>query len=148
MLAVNETVVGSELIGQNFSGSGYFHGRPSAVGYAANGSGASNLGPTNKKLIEQTDQRIKEFRQENNLSEDAPVPADQVLSSGSGLDPDISLSGAMLQVSRVARARELPELEVKELVDQHTEKPQFGFLGQERVNVLELNLALDEKTKG
>jgi K+-transporting ATPase ATPase C chain len=87
---------------------------------------------------------IEQFRRENDLPPNASVPADMVLSSGSGLDPHISVDGAMLQVKRVARVRGLPESEVKTLVDQHTEYPQFGFLGQTRINVLKLNIALDE----
>ena len=144
LLYVNGTVVGSELIGQNFTSPGYFHGRPSAVGYAGNNSGASNYGPTSAKLMEQVRQRVEQVRRENGLLPNASVPADLVLASGSGLDPHISLEGAMIQVQRVARVRGLPESEVKALVDQHTEYPQFGFLGQTRINVLKLNIALDE----
>jgi K+-transporting ATPase ATPase C chain len=147
LLFVEGKVVGSELIGQNFSGPGYFHGRPSAVGYSANGSGASNFGPTSAKLMEQVRQRIKQIRSESNLSQNAPVPADLVQESGSGLDPHISVEGVMLQVQRVAKARGLPESEVKVLVYQHIETAQFGILGQERVNVLRLNLALDGLTR-
>ena len=147
LLYVNGTVVGSELIGQNFTSPGYFHGRPSAVGYSANGSGASNFGPTSAKLMELVKQRIEQARGENGLSTDASVPGDLVLASGSGLDPHISVEGAMLQVPRVAKARGLPESEVKVLVYQHIETAQFGILGQERVNVLKLNLALDGLTR-
>jgi len=144
MIVVNGKIVGSELIGQNFSSPGYFHGRPSAVNYAGNGSGASNFGPTNKNLMEQVSQRISEVRTENNLSSNATVPSELVLASGSGLDPHISMEGAMLQVPRVAVARGIPESEVKVLVYQHIEPAQFGIMGQERVNVLNLNLALDK----
>jgi len=144
MIVVNGKIVGSELIGQNFSSPGYFHGRPSAVNYAGNGSGASNFGPTNAKLMEQVSQRISEVRAENNLSSNATVPSELVLASASGLDPHISMEGAMLQVPRVAVARGIPESEVKVLVYQHIEPAQFGIMGQERVNVLNLNLALDE----
>jgi len=143
LIVVNGSVVGSELIGQNFTSPGYFHGRPSAVNYAGNGSGASNFGPTNKNLMEQVSQRISEVRAENNLSSNATVPGELVLTSGSGLDPHISMEGAMLQVSRVANARGIPESEVKVLVYQHIEPAQFGIMGQERVNVLNLNLALE-----
>ena len=143
LIVVNGSVVGSELIGQNFTSPGYFHGRPSAVNYAGNGSGASNFGPTNKNLMEQVSQRISEVRAENNLSSNATVPSELVLTSGSGLDPHISMEGAMLQVPRVAVARGIPESEVKVLVYQHIEPAQFGIMGQERVNVLNLNLALD-----
>ena len=148
LIVVNGSVVGSELIGQNFTSPGYFHGRPSAVNYAGNGSGASNFGPTNAKLMEQVSQRISEVRRENNLSSNATVPGELVLTSGSGLDPHISMEGAMLQVPRVAVARGIPESEVKVLVYQHTEPAQFGIMGQERVNVLNLNLALDELNRG
>jgi K+-transporting ATPase ATPase C chain len=143
LIVVNGTIVGSELIGQNFTSPGYFHGRPSTVDYAGNGSGASNFGPTSAKLMEQVSQRISEVRRENNLSGNATVPGELVLASGSGLDPHISVQGAMLQVPRVARARSVPESEVKVLVYQHIEPAQFGIMGQERVNVLNLNLALD-----
>ena len=144
MIVVNGKIVGSELIGQNFTSLGYFHGRPSAVDYAGNGSGASNLGPTSSRLMEQVSRRISEVRRENNLSSNATVPGELVLASASGLDPHISVEGAMLQVPRVARARSVPESEVKVLVYQHIEPAQFGIMGQERVNVLDLNLALDE----
>ena len=140
-------VIGSELIGQSFSSPGYFHGRPSAVNYAANGSGASNYGPTSTKLMDQVRQRIEQVRIENNLSQSTPVPADLVQASASGLDPHISMQGAMLQVPRIAKARALPESEVKLLVYQTIEPAQFGILGQERVNVLKLNLALDDLTR-
>jgi len=144
LLYVNGTVVGSELIGQNFSSPGYFHGRPSAVDYNASNSGGSNYGATSAALMDQVKQRVAKVRSENNLSPNASVPADLVLASGSGLDPHISVEGAMIQVQRVAKARGLPESDVKALVDQHIEYPQFGFLGQTRVNVLKLNIALDE----
>ena len=144
LIVVNGSVVGSELIGQNFTSPSYFHGRPSAVNYAGNGSGASNFGPTSAMLMEQVSRRISEVRTENNLSQNATVPSELVLASGSGLDPHISMEGAMLQVPRVAAARGIPESEVKVLVYQHTEPAQFGIMGQERVNVLNLNLALDK----
>ena len=148
LIVVNGTIIGSELIGQNFTSPGYFHGRPSAVNYAGNASGASNFGPTSAKLMEQVGQRISEVRTENNLSHNATVPCELVLNSGSGLDPHISVEGAMLQVPRVAVARGIPESEVKVLVYQHIEPSQFGIMGQERVNVLNLNLALDRLTRG
>lgn len=151
LLYVNGTVVGSELIGQNFSSPGYFHSRPSAVNYDATGSGGSNYGATSAALMEQVKQRVAKVRSENNLSPNASVPADMVLASASGLDPHISPENAMIQVQRVARVRGLSESAVKALVDQHTEYPQFGFLGQTRINVLKLNIALDElarKSKG
>jgi len=144
LLYVDGKLVGSELIGQSFTSPGYFHGRPSAVDYDTAESAGTNYGPTSAELMEQVNQRIEMVRRENGLPPDAPVPADLVLASGSGLDPHISVEGAILQVRRVATARALPESEVRMLVDQHIEPPQLGFLGQERVNVLKLNLALDE----
>jgi potassium-transporting ATPase KdpC subunit len=147
LIVANGKVLGSELIGQNFTSPGYFHGRPSAVGYSANGSGASNFGPTSARLMEQASQRIEQIRSENNLSQNMPVPGELVLASASGLDPHISMQGAMLQVPRIAKARGSPESEIKALVRQQTEPAQFGILGQERVNVLKLNWALDELLK-
>ncbi len=148
LIYVNGTAVGSELIGQNFSSSGYFHSRPSAVDYNASNSGGSNYGATSAALMDQVKQRVAEVRSENNLSPNASVPADMVLASGSGLDPHISPENAMLQVQRVAKARGLPESDVQALVDQHIEGPQFGFLGADRVNVLKLNIALDDLARG
>lgn len=144
MLTVDGRVIGSELIGQEFTSPGYFHGRPSAVVYAANGSGASNLGPTSAKLMDQTGRRVKEFRQENNLSDNAPVPADSVLASGSGLDPHISLEASMQQVPRIAKTRGMNQSEVQDLIRRSIEPSQLSILGPERINVLKLNLALDE----
>jgi K+-transporting ATPase ATPase C chain len=140
------TAVGSKLIGQSFEGQQYFHGRPSAAGtngYDAAASGASNLGPTNPVLIDDVVERAAQVRKENGLPADAKVPADLVTSSGSGLDPDISPESALLQVKRVAMARDLPEKVILGLVRSHTQKRQLGVLGEPRVNVLELNLALD-----
>ena len=148
LLYVGDTVVGSELIGQSFTSPGYFHGRPSAVDYDGLNSSASNLGPTSAVLMEQVKERIEQVRRENNLPADATVPADLVLASGSGLDPHIGVDSAMLQVARVAAARGLEESEVRALVEQHIEGLQLGFLGQERVNVLKLNIALDELAAG
>ncbi len=148
LLYVDGKVVGSELIGQSFTSPKYFHGRPSALDYKGDESAGSNLGPTSAKLMEEVSQRIEQVRRENGLAPDAPVPADLVLSSASGLDPDITVDSAMLQVSRVATARGLAEPAVKALVDKQIEPPQFGVLGQEKVNVLKLNIALDELAKG
>ena len=144
LVYVDGKLVGSELIGQSFTSPGYFHGRPSAVDYNGASSGGSNLGPTSAELMKQVSERIEQVRRENGLPPDAPVPADLVLTSGSGLDPHISVESAMLQITRVATARGLPEPEVKALVEQHIETPQLGFLGQKRINVLKLNLALDD----
>jgi K+-transporting ATPase ATPase C chain len=137
-------VVGSRLIGQPFKGAGYFHSRPSAAGsgYDATASGGANLGPTSKQLFEeQVKGRARELRAENPNTE---IPVDLMASSGSGLDPHISPAAADFQIPRVARERRMSEDKVKQLVQEHTEGRQFGVLGEPRVNVLELNLALDE----
>jgi len=139
-------VVGSALIGQSFAKPEYFHPRPSAAGdkgYDASASGGSNLGPTNQKLVDAVKERVAAYRQENGLADDAPVPVDAVTASASGLDPDISPANAALQVKRVAGARRLPEERVRQLVAENTEARAFGLLGEPRVNVLRLNLALD-----
>jgi potassium-transporting ATPase KdpC subunit len=140
-------VIGSALLGQNFADARYFHPRPSAAGsngYDATSSGGSNLGPTNQKLIDAVQQRAIAYRQENGLAPDAQVPVDAVTASASGLDPDISPANAYLQATRVAQARGLSESQVKSLIDQHTQGRTFGILGEPRVNVLELNMALDD----
>jgi K+-transporting ATPase ATPase C chain len=139
-------VVGSSLIGQNFSKPGYFHSRPSAAGdkgYDASASGASNLGPTNKALIEAVKSRLKGVLEENPGVSPAQVPIDLVTTSGSGLDPEISLAAAQLQVPRVAKARGLGEEQVQKLVEQSTRDRYLGILGEPGVNVVALNLALD-----
>jgi K+-transporting ATPase ATPase C chain len=140
-------VVGSRLIGQPFNGAGYFHSRPSAAGsgYDATSSGGTNLGPTSKKLFEeQVRGRSKQLHTENPRGE---IPIDLITSSGSGLDPHISSAAAEFQIPRVARERRMNEDEVRRFVRKHTEGRQFGVLGELRVNVLELNLALDEVSK-
>ena len=139
-------VVGSALLGQNFSSPQYFHPRPSAAGtdgYDATSSGGSNLGPTNQKLLDAAQDRATAYRTENGLAADALVPIDAVTASASGLDPDISPANALLQASRVAKSRNLSEDQVRSLVNQYTEGRTLGVLGEPRVNVLKLNLALD-----
>jgi K+-transporting ATPase ATPase C chain len=142
-------ILGSELIGQNFNSSKYFHGRPSATdpAYNASASGGSNSGSSNAKFRDEVMKRIEEVRNDNGLPSNVPIPADLVLTSASGLDPHISVESAMLQVKRIARERELPESEVEKVVNQHIERRLLGIWGQPRVNVLKLNLAMD-KLKG
>jgi K+-transporting ATPase ATPase C chain len=142
----NGKVVGSELLGQTFTKAKYFHPRPSAAGagYDGTASGASNLGPTNPALLSDVKKQAAAYREENGLAAGAPVPIDAVTSSGSGLDPAISLANARLQAPRVADARGLTTAQVLKLVDEHTTDRQLGFLGEKFVNVLELNLALDQ----
>jgi K+-transporting ATPase ATPase C chain len=139
-------VHGSKLLGQSFTAEKYFHPRPSAAGngYDAASSGGSNLGPTSQKLNDAIKERIAAYRAENNLSETDPVPADAVTASGSGLDPEISLQNAQLQLPRVAKARGLSEEKVRELVQRYTDARDLGVFGESGVNVLQLNLALDQ----
>jgi len=164
LVKVNGQVVGSEQLGQGFTEAKYFQGRPSAAGITASGSlddqgkagdpsdpsemnsGGSNLGPTNPTLLDDVSQRVAAYRKENHLSASTPVPVDAVTSSGSGVDPDISVANARLQAARVAGARGLPVSKVDALIDQYTTGRSLGFLGDPGVNVLELNLALDRIT--
>lgn len=129
-------VVGSALIGQNFTGPGYFHSRPSAVGYDAMSSGASNLGPNSSELLGEVKSRMPPGA--------SAVPGDAVLGSGSGLDPDISVENAMMQAPRVAAENGLAEEAVKDLIEKHEQGRLLGIWGEPRINVLELNIALEE----
>jgi potassium-transporting ATPase KdpC subunit len=159
MIERNGTIIGSELIGQDFESDKYFHGRPSATTapdpkdptktvaapYNAENSGASNYGPSNKALIDRVKGDMDTLQKEN---PSASVPIDLVTTSASGLDPDISPEGALFQIPRIAKARNLPEDRVRQLVQDNTEVRLFGLLGEPRVNVLLLNLALDKLAAG
>lgn len=146
LIAKNGEVVGSRIIGQTFIGPGYFHSRPSAAGngYDAANSGGSNYGPTNQKLIDRVEASVTDLQKEN---PGTPIPADLVTTSASGLDPDISPAAADFQVPRIARERGLSEDQVRQLIQQHTFGRQLGFMGEPRVNVLELNIALDAQKR-
>jgi K+-transporting ATPase ATPase C chain len=141
-----KNVLGSRLLGQQFTGNKYFDSRPSAAGNGYDGlsSGGSNLGPTSQKLNDAIKDRIADYRKNNDLKESDPVPADAVTTSGSGLDPHISLANAKLQAPRVARVRGLAQDRVTELMRENTDQRGLGILGEPGVNVLKLNLALDQ----
>ena len=159
MIEQNGTVIGSELIGQEFDSDKYFHGRPSATTapdpsdstktvaapYNALNSGGSNLGPSNKALVDRVQGDLDKLKQEN---PSAPVPADLVTTSASGLDPHISPQAALFQVPRIAKARNLPEDKIRQLVQDQTQARLLGLFGEPRVNVLQLNLALDRLAAG
>jgi K+-transporting ATPase ATPase C chain len=138
----NGKLVGSKMIGQTFTSPAYFHGRPSSAGtgYDPQASGGSNLGPTNKNLIDRVNADVQKLQQEN---PGVPVPIDLVTSSASGLDPEISPAAAQFQIPRIAHARAIPEQDLQSLIQSHTRGRDLGFLGEPRVNVLELNLDLD-----
>ena len=144
LIISKDKVIGSTLIGQQFSNVRYFHGRPSALEkpYDASNSGGSNLGPSNKKFLDDIGKRVQQARDENRLEPGASVPADMVLASASGLDPHISIETALLQMARVAHARSLPETEIKKAIASVAEGSYFG--GPRIVNVLKLNMAIDE----
>jgi K+-transporting ATPase ATPase C chain len=151
IVARDGTVLGSRLIGQQFSTDKYFNSRPSDAGangmsYDPTSSGGSNLGPTSQKLSDTIKQNITSYRTQNNLDTNTPIPADAVTASASGLDPHISLRNAELQMSRVAKARGLSEDKVRELIKENTDPASLGFLGDPGVNVLPLNVALDALT--
>jgi potassium-transporting ATPase KdpC subunit len=143
------TVIGSALIGQEFTRPEYFQSRPSAAGdgYDGRSSGGGNLGPNNPKLTNDIRKLAQQYRERNGLLQDAPIPIDAVTRSGSGLDPHITLENAALQIPRVARARGLSQESVRRLVADHTQGRQFGIMGNPRVSVLELNLALEQQPK-
>jgi K+-transporting ATPase ATPase C chain len=142
LIEANGKVIGSRIIAQAFTAPGYFHPRPSAVNYDPTGSNGSQLGPTNQKLLDRVNGDTATLRAEN---PGVPVPVDLVTASASGLDPEITPAAAAFQMSRVARARGITQDQVRELVSKHTEDRQWGFLGEARVNVLELNLELDKR---
>jgi len=144
LIEQNGKLVGSRIIGQAFTGPGYFHSRPSSAGagngYDSTSSSASNLGPTNHQLVDRVNADVAKAKTEN---PGAPIPVDLVTTSGSGLDPDMSPAAAAFQIPRVASERHIAESELIALVAKHTQARQFGILGEPRVNVLELNLDLD-----
>ncbi len=149
VLDENGKPIASTLLGQTFSGDKYFNSRPSNAGqgYDASSSSGSNLGPTSQALHDNVKQRVADYRKANGLSDDQSVPADAVTSSGSGLDPHISLKNALLQLPRVAKARSLSEGDLKQFVEKYTDNRDFGLLGEPGVNTVKLNLALDGKYK-
>lgn len=142
-VSLNGKVVGYALVGQNFTDSKYFNGRPSAVDYNAAGSCGSNKGPTNADYLQVVNDRIDTFRVYNPGINKKDIPSELVTASGSGLDPDLSPEAALIQVSRVAKIRNLSETKVKELVNSNTVQPALGFFGVPKVNVLKLNIELD-----
>lgn len=146
----NGTIRGSRLLGQNATSEKYFHPRPSAAGngYDAANSSGSNLGPTSQRLASAIKERVQVYRKENGLTDADTVPADAVTASGSGLDPHISPRNAALQTARVAKARNLAEDTVRAMIEQNTDRPDFGILGEPGVNVLKLNLALEAVPPG
>jgi potassium-transporting ATPase KdpC subunit len=142
MIKVNGNIVGSTLIGQNFEGTQYFQGRPSAIDYNASTSGGSNYGPTNQKLIDRVNETINEIKTNDSLASNATIPSDLVLASGSGLDRYISVDSALIQVPRIAKARNISESVINDLIQKNQETP-FPWIGQPVVNVLKLNIALN-----
>jgi len=142
MIKINGNIVGSTLIGQNFDGPQYFQGRPSSIDYNASTSGGSNYGPTNQKLIDRVNETINEIKTNDSLSSNATIPSDLVLASGSGLDRYISVDSALIQVPRIAKARNISESAINNLIQKNQETP-FPWIGQPVVNVLKLNIALN-----
>jgi K+-transporting ATPase ATPase C chain len=146
LIELDGRVVGSRLLAQAFTGIEYFHPRPSAADYDASSSTGSNLGPTNPELLDTVADRVAAYRELNGLPDGVPVPVDAVTASASGLDPHISPANARLQAPRVAAARRLDLAEVLALVDEHTDRRPLGVLGDDAVNVVALNVALDTVT--
>ena len=147
LITKGDQVIGSELIGQNFTKPEYFQPRPSAAGndgYDPTASGGSNYGPTNQKLIDRVKASVDKFHKDN-PDYNGPIPADLLTASGSGLDPEISPASAQAQVARVAKARGISADQLNQLVTQYIKSPDLGLLGEPRVNVLKLNLALDQQ---
>jgi len=145
LVSAHNTIIGSRLIGQQFNGPGYFHGRVSASGYDARNSGGTNLGPSNDALVKRSASEAEKTRKENGLRVDATLPADIVTASGSGLDPHISLEAALIQVGRIANERKITRSSVEDIVRRHAEKRYFNIFGDSFVNVLDLNLTLDHR---
>lgn len=143
-LSVNGKVVGYANVGQAFTKDQYFQGRPSAVGYNAAGSAGSNKGPSNADYLKTVQERIDTFLVHNPGVTREQIPAEMVTASGSGLDPDISPAGAEIQVKRISTLRKIDEQTLRNLINEHTEKPLLGFLGPKKINVLKLNIALDQ----
>ncbi len=144
IVTINNKIVGYKLEGQNFSNDNYFWSRPSAIGYNAAGSSGSNKGPTNPDYLNEVRNRLDSFMVHHPGVAKEEIPSDMVTASGSGLDPDISVQGAYVQIKRIAAVRKTPEDKIKWLVDQHIEKPLLGLFGTRRVNVLQLNIDLDK----
>lgn len=144
---VNGKVVGFDVIGQSFESANYFNSRPSAVGYNAAATGGSNKGPTNPDYLLQVEERISNFLKQNPEVKREDVTVDLVTASGGGLDPHISPRAAEIQISRIAKVRNMSEESLKKLVNESTEKPLFGIFGTSRINVLKLNIALDNLKK-
>lgn len=139
----NDKIIGYKNIGQNFTEAKYFWDRPSACNYNPINAGPSNLGPTNPVFLETVEQRADTFLAQNPGIKKSDIPSELLTSSGSGLDPDVSLQGVLIQIPRVAKIRGIGYTELKRLVDENIQKPLFGFLGPEEINVLQLNLSLD-----
>ena len=141
---ISVNIVGYKIEGQNFTADNYFNSRPSAVGYNAAGSGGSNKGPSNPDYLKQVQDRIDTFLVHNPSIKKEEIPAELVTASGSGLDPDLSAKGALVQVARIAKARNISAEKINQLVAQQTQKPLLGLFGTEKINILQLNIELDK----